>query len=302
MSRFASPASKIGPDSHRTPVSIPLKSEAALTKETRSVHLVVASPEVKEDYIEIPLRDSTPLASDCARCETIGVTRHSVDNKSEIEDLRNKKRVRNYRIVALGARGKRGSVGLAKQLMVSPHLKTTFRFTADTGSWNIRLQALFAICGGIVTVANTTARLWASSVRLHELRLYVPSNSTSVGAADITWIGSTIGAPDFEYVAANPENITSGQCLVARPPKNTSPALWHRNTESFTSGGEILFQLTAFNSRMVVDVTVEWTLCAHLDGVNATLSNTHPLGQAGYFCLDYPTSGVIEPLVLSKLG
>jgi len=171
---------------------------------------------------------------------------------------------------------------------LTPQCHAVFRFLSfTTGTVSCLTKDLINICGGIVIVANTTARPVATSVKIHYVRMW----PAAAGFAALTWGTEGERGKDVIKDETTPTGVVYTGCVQHTPPK-TSP--WR---EWFFSGSDLVFQLTAA-AGTVVDVSVSWAQSGAYQSSNAAIT-AGGLGTFGYFPLDGITSNGYKPTILT---
>lgn len=183
------------------------------------------------------------------------------------------------------------------KVLLSPRLRQWFRFTTDQNC-TPTITDLFSICGGICTVANTTVRNWAGSVRLRKVRLWGGATNT-VAAAGLFWAATGANAsrqPDFVYDQSQPMNMLTGQVQEYTPPKGSLAGFWFET--SYSPLTDQLFTIYVNGARTMVDVQVEFTLGVSFALSSLAIATTHAAGTFGYACLDQTSGKHCTPITL----
>ncbi len=130
----------------------------------------------------------------------------------------------------------------------------------------------------IVTVANTSALAWASSVKINSVTIWSPENSQA-GNDEIIWepSSSLVNEKDDSKVATIPGGIITSGALVFRPTKRSVAGFWVNSNVGATT---VLFKVTA-SPEAVVEFNLNFTLVNNLSAILQTIS-TGSLSLVGY--------------------
>jgi hypothetical protein len=152
-----------------------------------------------------------------------------------------------------------------------------------------------SICGGIVTVANTTVTLWASSFKLKKIVVW-PAAGTTVtldgvigGTAEQALQRETLVGADM------PTGITLDKPVVFVPKANSYLSMWQVTN---TNGTDQFLSISGA-AGAIFDIHIAFT---HFSGIGAvgptaTTTSTVPLGDVVYMPLD--TGNKITPIALN---
>jgi len=143
---------------------------------------------------------------------------------------------------------------------------------------------LASVIGGIVTVANTTVSLIASSFRLHKVVVW-PAAGTTVTIDQL--IGGTAEqALQKESLKGSdlPTGITLDKPVVYRPPKTSYLSMWQATG---SNSGDGLFTVSGA-AGAIFDIHLSFTLFSGIGSVcpTAVTTSTVPLGDFVYMPLD----------------
>jgi hypothetical protein len=192
-------------------------------------------------------------------------------------------------LVGLGVSMSRGpslkgsGSSLPPQIDITPNCRHTFRFVCgNVASVTCTNQDILGAIGGICTVANSTVRLWASSFRMHSVKMWPSANTTTTPTyADVFWGAGAYGSKDAEFLKAVPGGCTVTGLVTFKPPKGTFAANWISNTIS----GNYVIMGVQCSIGTIVDVDLSFTLVNQVAPANSSIS-TGTLGAIYYLCLD----------------
>jgi hypothetical protein len=196
-------------------------------------------------------------------------------------------------LVALGVSLSRGtskqgsSTSLPPQMDITPNARHVYRFVCgNVASVTCTNQDILGAIGGICTVANSTVRLWATSFKLHSIKMWPSANtSTTPTYADVYWGAGAYGSKDSEFLKAVPGGVTVTGLVTFTPPKGCFAANWISNT---ISGNYVIMGLQC-TVGSIVDVDLSFTLANQVAPANASIS-TGTLGAIYYLALDGSTT------------
>lgn len=186
-----------------------------------------------------------------------------------------------------------GSSGLS----LPPRLEATvnvqdshFRFEAASSSTvSASFNDIFGALGGIVVVANSNFKPWASSYRIKSITAWPPSGSS----ASLSWnIGTSGQQRDQETCQDVPTGVTSTKPIVFRPPKHTLAGDWVLGTASNTNHFTMIV-----TAGTIIDLHVQFTLSNQVQAGSLSIS-TGTLGLVYYLPLDGAGSNIIQQIHL----
>lgn len=197
-------------------------------------------------------------------------------------------------VLSVGKGSKVGGSSLppVKDMTVST-VKHTFRFVSASGSAanNVTPTNIIGACGGICTVANSKLTPWASSFKLHAIRIWPGVSTSGYEDAIIRWAAlATVGTKDQKLERAVPQGVSITGGLEFRPPKGTLATWWQVATSS------VLFVISCAPGS-IVEMDVTFTLSNSFVTSDTTIA-TGTLASVYYLPLDGPTSHTVTPLGL----
>jgi len=146
----------------------------------------------------------------------------------------------------------------------------------------VTLRSMLQACGGIVTVANTTVSLWASSMRLHRITVWPSPSSTLDETVQIQWVNAATGfVKDQSKIRVLPGGVTDTSPCSFSPPPKTLAADW------FSDSGSNLFTMTA-PALCVWETEFTYTLSGGTGSPTVgayTTTSTSAVGNVLYPCL-----------------
>jgi hypothetical protein len=179
------------------------------------------------------------------------------------------------------------SIPPALDLVHQVHAVLRFISTSAT-STQVDIPELLAACGGICTVTNTTLAVWASSVKLHSIKIWAASG----GAAVIEWGNLNSVGKEAIKDQTTPTGVTLAGCSFWRPPRGT---YWEDWLEGTASAPIFSIQTTVGS---IVDVDVSYTMEAGTFALTTYPIATGVLGNPYYLSLDGGTSNKYPPVGL----
>ena len=202
-------------------------------------------------------------------------------------------------IVSLGGRRDMGVAykgsSLPPALNVTPRWQHRYRFRANStaSGVTVTLGNILAACGSTCTVANTTVRSWASSVRVKRFMVWLPGNLTN-NYCYIDWVsaGASGFLPDDARIVTVPDGITVTTALSFSPPKLSLAGSWLNPTS--ISASTVVFGITC-GTGSIIDMDIEATLSNVGDGVSATIT-AGTLAKAYYLPLDGVGTNVLRAI------
>lgn len=165
-------------------------------------------------------------------------------------------------------------------------VRTVRRLSISSNASNaaVTRDSLASTLGGIVTVANTTVTMWASSYRILKIVVWPAAGSTVTLDAVIG--GTAEQALNRESMPGSdmPSGITLDVPLVFRPRRESYLSLWQTVG---VNGTDQLFALSGA-SGAIIDLHMQYTLFSGVGAVGktATTSSTVPLGDVVYMPMD----------------
>lgn len=201
-------------------------------------------------------------------------------------------------------KGKRGKAVRERTPSLPPRIELVStvdclrRFTcaSNAASVSITRRTLFGSIGGIVTVANTTVGLFASSIRLRKITVWPQTASSTLWDVTVTGTAEQALVKDSVKNEALPTGVTLDHPVVWKPKRGSYLDLW----QSFSDPSDQIFAVSMATGG-VVDVHMQFTLCGaqQLAANTGTTSSTIALGLTGVFALD--VSNTIRPLGYNTL-
>jgi hypothetical protein len=175
------------------------------------------------------------------------------------------------------------STSLPPQMDITPNCRHTYRFVCNNvASVTCTNQDILGAIGGICTVGNSKVRAWASSFKLHSLKMWPSANTTTTPTyADCFWGAGAYGSKDAEFLKAVPGGCTVTGQVTFKPPKGCFAENWISNT---ISGNYVIMGLQC-SIGTIVDVDLSFTLTNQVPPANSSIS-TGTLGNIYYLCLD----------------
>ncbi len=205
--------------------------------------------------------------------------------------------------VSLGAKsqmlrstGSRVKASLPPPRNQVPTLRHVIQFTSTSGSIAIVTAAdLAGACGGMCTVSNSTFISWASSVRIHSVKVWPGGNSplSTNTTAELNWNASSANAfqKDELKVQVLPSGIQETNCVVFKPPAKSLASDWFA-----TNQAQNVFSLQC-SIGSVIELDISFTLTSTFAGPAVTVG-TATLGAVYYLALDGPATNKFPPVAL----
>jgi len=197
--------------------------------------------------------------------------------------------------VKLGLASRSSNAGKGSDL--PPERSTTievpsrvFRFRSSAGgSNNVTTSTLFGACGAM-GITSTTVQYLASSVKLHSLKIWLPSTTTSTSL--VYWGYSTAAGfmKDESKSRTLPDGITVSGCQTFVPPRDSLLGTWLSST---LSGSNTVCTI-ACPAGAIIDINVSFTI----QNLNATFSAltvaSAVVGRVYYLPLDGVSSNHLQ--------
>lgn len=187
---------------------------------------------------------------------------------------------------------KKGTVSLPPQLMTSPSVGHTYRFTNTSAAvLPISVGNILGACGVIGTVTNSTVATWASCFQLNKVTVWPASSSTAAEVPELLWAaGESSQIADQALINSIPEGITNSSALVFKPPKKSLSEFWITSADS----AAVMFRISC-PIGSVIDVSLKYRLSNAIANLGVTVA-TAVLGTVYYLPLDGPASNAYVPL------
>lgn len=172
----------------------------------------------------------------------------------------------------------------------------TFRFQVTTGFGslvNITGGNLAGAIGGYCTIANSTVKTIASSIRVRGITVWPSQQSSPQNPPEIVWFSPiTVMEKDASKERMLPAGVSVTAPLSTRPPPNTLCSDWF----AVSSGSsQPMFGLINMAAGNVIDVRLSFTVTNNLLGSTQVVT-TGTLGTYYYLYLDGSTSHQIQPV------
>jgi len=185
----------------------------------------------------------------------------------------------------LGKKKGQGTPVLPPRLEIVNTVDAILRFTWSNSAASVAItrKNIFGAIGGIVTVANTTVALLASSFRLRKITIWSTVGSSTLFDVIITSGAEQALSKDSVKNSDLPVGTTTLKPIVWAPKRSTYLANW----QSFSDSTDQLFSLTGASGG-VIDVHLTYTI-AGSQGIapnTATTTSTVAVGVFGAFALD----------------
>lgn len=190
--------------------------------------------------------------------------------------------------------GRSGAPGLPPELntVMKVHQVLRFRANAATNNQPITAQMLAGACGGMCTLLNTQLSMWASSAKIHSIKIW-PGLSSTDSNPEVLWLSPVAAVEkDDVKVRSVPGGVTVDKCVVARPPRGTLAVDWMNLTSLNTT--QLLF-LTGITADSIIDLSVTFTLSNDILG-NTLGIVTGTVGVVYYLALDGPGGNKLRPI------
>jgi len=197
-------------------------------------------------------------------------------------------------------KGRKGAPSLPQNLnlvSVVPHIGR-FSCTSTATQNQVTRGSLAGTFGAVVTTANTSAILWASSYRITKIVIWPAAGSSPI--LEFPQGGTAEQALQKEVMnnETMPTGITLDRPLVWRPPRKSYLSQWQVSASNPT---DQLFLLSAATGS-VVDVHSVFTLASGVGiglAFGVSTSSTVPLGTIAYFPID--VGNKFQPVGLSTI-
>lgn len=183
-----------------------------------------------------------------------------------------------------GGRRQGGSrnLQLPREIPVFSVINTKLRFknsgaiaTATTGL--ITINDIFGAILCIGKVSNTSVTPLATSFRIRKVSIWISGSTAAEADAGIAWFSANSDQdPDMEYVDEIQQMAGLSQCVVSRPPKNSTAGFWYRDTVSPVNTA--VFGLKISNQNSITEVDLDWTLPTSVVGSATITVSTATVG------------------------
>jgi len=186
------------------------------------------------------------------------------------------------------------SGSLPYKIDATPVCRHVFAFSpGGSAAYSMTVQGLLNMCGGYISVVNSTFRPWASSVKIHKITIWPPSQTGDYSVSDIWWAnGFSSFIPDKESIRPIPADITASAALEFTPPKDSLASNWLNANLTTTA-----VAVVQSNAGAVIYIDVSFTLTNVNTSGSQTVA-TGALGQAYYLSPD-PATFQLRPIALS---
>lgn len=183
-------------------------------------------------------------------------------------------------------KGSRGVPSLPPrlELVVTVDCVRRFFFTNSASATPLTRRSMAGSIGGVVTVANTTVTLYASSFRVRSITVW-PAAGTSVHI-DVPSISSGAEQALSKESVKNeylPTGVTVDHPVVWKPKRGTYLDMWQNTSDNGTD------QLLAVSGAAgaVLDVHYQFTLSGAVSAApSVTTTTVAAVGTVGCMCLD----------------
>jgi len=190
-------------------------------------------------------------------------------------------------------KGKATTISLPPPLNPTPVCHHTFAFSPGNSSgYSVTVQGLMNMCGGIVTVVNSTFSPWASSIKIKKITIWPPAQGGDYAVSDVWWAnGYSSAIPDMELIRPVPADITITAPTVFKPPKRSLASDWINANGS----GAVFVVQSNVGSVVYIDVTFT------LSNLNQAATQAIASGVLGtkYYLSPDPATFQLRPIALA---
>jgi len=191
------------------------------------------------------------------------------------------------------------SISLPPPLRLTHRVTKTLRFVSSgTFAVSVGVGDLVGACGGMCTVINSELTCWASSFKLHAIRMWPAVDGTAGSSGHVDWFftSGSYSFPDDSTSLTLPEGVTTTGCYTFKPPTKSLCGDWVNIGIGATAN---LFNIAHAVKGTIIEVDVTYTLglvtSTFASLITATIT-TGALGNIYYLALDGPSSNVLGPV------